>query len=130
MQADHGATFRCVVTNAVGTITSQAATLTVKAPKPVTNQAPSVHAGSNQTVSINTVGHLHGTVTDDGLPKPPGKVTLTWSKVSGPGKVTFGKPSARETTVSFSRGGTYMLQLKATDGALTRRDQVQIVVRP
>ena len=32
---------------------------------------------------------LDGTVTDDGLPDPPGAVTVEWSQVSGLGPVTF-----------------------------------------
>ena len=28
---------------------------------------------------------LNGTASDDGLPSPPGAMTLSWTKVSGPG---------------------------------------------
>ena len=37
---------------------------------------------------------LDGTVTDDGLPADPGRVTTTWGMVSGPGTVTFGDAGA------------------------------------
>lgn len=43
--ADHGATFRCIVTNAFGNATSNEATLTVNAPPSITGQP------SNQTVT-------------------------------------------------------------------------------
>ncbi len=71
---------------------------------------------------------LDGTVTDDGLPDPPGAVTITWSQVSGSGAVTFGDPSAVDTTATFSAPGTYVLRLTADDGALTASDEVTITV--
>src|SRR5206468_1128745 len=54
------------------------------------NQAPVVDAGPNQTISwpSNQVV-LSGTATDDGLP-PGSNLTFSWSKLSGPGVVTFG----------------------------------------
>jgi len=58
------------------------------------NQAPVVNAGADQTITLPAVANLAGTVTDDGLPNPPATVTKTWSKVSGPGTVTFGTPNA------------------------------------
>ena len=67
---------------------------------------------------------LDGTVTDDGLPNPPGATTPTWSKVSGPGTVTFGNPNAVDTTATFSAAGTYVLRLSVTDSALTATDEV------
>jgi hypothetical protein len=43
--------------------------------------------------------------------------------------VTFGDPSAVDTTAAFSVEGTYVLRLTADDGALTTSDDVQIVVQ-
>ena len=73
---------------------------------------------------------LDGTVTDDGLPNPPGATTPTWSKVSGPGTVTFGNPNAVDTTATFSAAGTYVLRLSVTDSALTATDDLTVVVNP
>ena len=92
------------------------------------NQAPQVDAGDPQTITLptNTV-NLTGSVTDDGLPK--GKVvTSSWSKVSGPGNVTFGNASAVHTTATFSAAGQYVLQLSASDSQLSGSDTVTIVV--
>lgn len=94
-----------------------------------TNQAPSVSAGPNQTVAIAAGASLNGTVSDDGLPNPPGAVTTTWSRVSGPGTVTFGNASAVDTTASFSAAGSYVLQLTASDSALSANDTVSITVQ-
>ena len=73
---------------------------------------------------------LDGTVTDDGLPNPPGATTPTWSKVSGPGTVTFGNADAVDTTATFSAAGTYVLRLSATDSALSAADDVTVTVSP
>ncbi len=82
-----------------------------------TNQAPVVGAGADQSVTLPATASLDGTVTDDGLPAGS-TVTTTWSRVSGPGTVTFGNANAVDTTASFSVAGTYVLRLTATDGAL------------
>src|SRR5262249_58838299 len=73
------------------------------------NQAPTVNAGPDQTITLPSSANLVGTVSDDGLPNPPGAVTTTWSKVSGPGTVTFGNAAAVSTTASFSLSGSYVL---------------------
>ncbi|HET7292040.1 MAG TPA: hypothetical protein VFM88_06425, partial [Vicinamibacteria bacterium] len=55
-------------------------------------------------------------------------LTTTWSKLSGPGSVTFGNASAVDTTASFSVAGTYVLRLTASDSVLGSSDDVTIVV--
>ncbi|NIM60047.1 MAG: hypothetical protein GTO16_14085, partial [Candidatus Aminicenantes bacterium] len=92
------------------------------------NQAPIVDAGPDQTITFPNSATLDATVTDDGLPVPPGVVTATWSQVSGPGIVTFGDSSAVDTTATFSEVGSYTLELSADDGELTGSDQVNITV--
>ncbi|MDN3511516.1 MAG: hypothetical protein NG784_09450, partial [Candidatus Jettenia sp.] len=92
------------------------------------NQSPTVNAGADQAVTLSNNAILNGTVTDDGLPNPPGVVTTTWSVVSGPGTVTFGNANAVDTTASFSDAGTYVLRLTADDSALMTSDEVTIVV--
>ena len=71
------------------------------------NQAPTVNAGSDQTITLPASASLNGTASDDGKPNPPGALTTTWSKVSGPGTVTFGNANALSTTASFSAAGTH-----------------------
>jgi hypothetical protein len=61
---------------------------------PPVNQPPVVNAGSNQTITLPAAANLSGTVTDDGLPNPPGAVTVAWSMDSGPGTVTFANSSS------------------------------------
>ncbi|MGY1615589.1 right-handed parallel beta-helix repeat-containing protein [Geodermatophilus sp. SYSU D00691] len=102
-------------------------TVTVTDPAP-TNTAPTVNAGSDSAVTRPTAATLDGTVTDDGLPTPPGAVTTTWSKVAGPGTVTFADPAAGDTTATFATAGTYLLRLTAADGALQASDDVTVTV--
>jgi uncharacterized protein YjiK len=92
------------------------------------NSAPSVSAGPDQTITLPANASLDGTVTDDGLPNPPGAVTTTWSKVSGPGTVTFADASAVDTTAGFSAAGSYTLRLTASDSALTSSDDIVVTV--
>lgn len=95
---------------------------------PGTNAAPVVDAGRDASVTLPSTVALAGVVSDDGLPSPPGRVTSTWSQVSGPGTVTFTDAAAPGTTASFSAAGSYVLQLSANDGALTTSDQVTVNV--
>ena len=92
------------------------------------NQAPVVNAGSDQTVTLPNSANLAGTATDDGLPNPPGTLSTTWSKASGPGTVTFGDPSALSTTATFSAAGPYVLRLTADDSALQTSDDLTVTV--
>ena len=95
----------------------------------LTNHSPQVDAGSDQTVipPQDTV-NLEGTVSDDGLPVPPGAVTAIWSKVAGAGKVAFGDANSVMTTATFSGSGVYQLRLTADDGELSNSDHVIITV--
>ncbi|MCZ7649484.1 MAG: Ig-like domain-containing protein [Planctomycetota bacterium] len=94
------------------------------------NQAPSVDAGPDRTVTLPVSASLDGAVSDDGLPNPPGTATVMWFKQSGPGTVTFGNANAVDTTASFSAAGTYVLKLEAGDGELSASDTVTVTVNP
>jgi hypothetical protein len=104
-------------------------TVTITVNPDATNNAPVVEAGLNQTVPVSRAASLDATVSDDGLPAGA-TVTQTWSKVSGPGTVTFGSASAVDTTASFSTAGTYVLRLAASDTALADDDEVTVVASP
>ena len=49
-------------------------------------------------------------------PNPGPAPSTTWSKVSGPGDVTFADPKAAVTTATFSAPGAYVLQVTADNG--------------
>lgn len=92
---------------------------------PAGNQPPVVNAGEDQVITTNTTTST-GTVIDDGLPNPPGTVTSTWSKVSGPGDVQFSNANALNTTATFTTVGIYTLRFTANDGEFVVYDDVQI----
>ena len=94
------------------------------------NQPPVADAGVDLTVTLPDNAVLHGSATDDGLPKPPGKLSTVWTKASGPGQVVFGNPSALVTSASFSQAGTYLLRLTANDGSLTNSSELTVTVNP
>src|SRR6266511_1244090 len=98
---------------------------------PPANEPPSVSAGADQVTTVGTPALLDGTVTDDGLPKPPGAVTVAWSQVSGPAAgAQFASPGSVDTSVSFSESGTYVFRLTASDGERSGSDDVSVVVNP
>ena len=94
------------------------------------NQAPVVNAGTNQTITLPASATLSGSATDDGLPNPPAALTYAWTKVSGPGSVTFGSATSKASSASFSVAGTYVLRLTANDSALSGSADVTITVNP
>ena len=95
---------------------------------PAANRAPVVNAGADRTITLPATAALTGTASDDGQPAPPAKMTFAWSKVSGPGTVTFSNGSALSTTASFSTAGVYTLRLTASDSALTSTDDIVVTV--
>ena len=101
----------------------------VKARIPV-NLSPVVNAGTNQTITLPATAPLSGTASDDGLPTPPGALTLAWSRVSGPATVIFGNANALNTTASFTASGSYVLRLSASDGLLSTNANVNVTVNP
>lgn len=117
---------------------SDVVVITVADATPV-NEQPAVNAGADQLISFSAncgnpatpppCAVLDGTVSDDGLPAPPGALSAAWSKISGPGAVTFADQTSPDTTVNFSTAGTYVLRLTANDSQLANSDDVQITVQ-
>jgi len=91
------------------------------------NFAPVVAANGPVEADLAGSAHLVGTVTDDGLPAGS-SVTVAWSKISGPGTVTFSAPTSPVTDATFGAAGPYVLQLSATDGQLTATAQLSLNV--
>lgn len=92
------------------------------------NSGPSVSAGAQQVLATTSTT-LTGFVSDDGLMGGGTRFT-NWSKVTGPGTVTFGNANLTNSTASFSADGIYVLQLRASDGQYTNASQVTIAVNP
>ena len=96
----------------------------VNAPPVVTVSSPTI---STVTLPAGVGMILEATVSDDGKPVG-GTLTKTWSKVSGPGTVTFGDAAQPSTTAIFSAAGTYVIRLAASDGALATNADINVTV--
>ncbi len=88
------------------------------------NSAPYVYAGAQQPAASSPTT-LEGVVMDDGL-TGGGTMFTNWTKISGPGTVTFGNSHQTNSTASFSANGIYVLQLSASDGQYTNSSLVTI----
>ena len=91
------------------------------------NSAPQANAGPDQNVTLPNAAALAGSASDDGLPAGS-SLSVAWSAISGPGTVSFAQAGSASTSASFSQAGTYVLQLSASDGALSAQDTVTVVV--
>jgi hypothetical protein len=111
-----------LVANGSSTVNGVLQTLTS-----IANQPPVVSAGPDQALYGNLTTTVDGSAAG-GQPNPPGSMTTTWSKLSGPGTVNFGSASAVDTTATFSAAGTYVLRLTATDGGLSSHDDVTVEI--
>jgi hypothetical protein len=98
-----------------------------RSPAPA-GDAPSVSAGPDVSIELPEDAVLDGSVSDDGLPNPPGVTTAMWSQTDGPGTATFTPPDAEDTTVSFSQAGTYVLTLTGDDSEQQASDDVTVFV--
>lgn len=93
------------------------------------NIAPIVDAGPDQIDwGLPRVISLAGVVSDDGLPNPPGSVTITWELISGPASAVINAPDAAGTTVDVTESGVYVFELAADDGYAKVSDTVQVIV--
>lgn len=94
----------------------------------VSNKPPQVDAGPDQRIALPAFARMNGSVADDGRPWPPGGATATWTKVSGPGDVTFSAPDGLRTQARFLQPGVYVLRLTANDGDFAVPDDVRVTV--
>ncbi len=92
--------------------------------------APVVTLGEDQTLQKHESVELHASVTVRDLPPEPGQLSIQWRQISGPGQVTFHDATNKDTSATFSKEGTYVLELSASDGEVSGRDRVTVTVEP
>lgn len=93
------------------------------------NIGPWVFAGEDTFGVRDEPITLYGEMEDDGLPDPPGDVTLEWTQLSGPETVSLSDPSALQPTFTASLNGEYRFRLAANDGEVTTFAEVTIDVQ-
>ncbi len=86
---------------------------------------PAVTAGVDRTVVLGGKTYLSGQVK---TLKGDATANVQWTKVSGPGRVTFAAAAAPVTTATFSKKGNYVLQLSAGRGHLSAASKVNVKV--
>ncbi|GAA0371575.1 hypothetical protein GCM10009092_39880 [Bowmanella denitrificans] len=89
------------------------------------NQPPVANAGADANASPNVALALTGSYQDDGKSGP---VTEAWSKVSGPGNVSFSNANAGSTQVTFDTVGSYVLAYTVNDSEFSDSDQLNVTV--
>ncbi len=104
--------------------------LTRLPPRGGKNHAPLVSVAPAGKVTLLENARLRGTARDDDLPY--GVTRFEWTKISGPGEVTFYGQQTRalELSVAFSLPGDYVLRLTVTDLAVESHADVSITVSP
>lgn len=94
-----------------------------------TNNSPEITVpayADNDDITLPDGTSLHVEASDpDGDP-----LTYQWTKISGPGNVSFGSADAADTTVSFEVFGSYVLQVAVSDGTGTTVSLVSVNVNP
>jgi RHS repeat-associated protein len=93
------------------------------------NQPPVVNAGPARNAVFPATVTLNGSASDDGLPMGA-PFTILWTKVAGPGTVTFSNPNAAVTQATFGAPGTYALRLSGNDTQFTVVSDVTVNVAP
>jgi hypothetical protein len=94
---------------------------------------PQVNVGSDKSTALWSGGNaifIDATVIDAGITNPTTGVTYAWSKVTGPGAVTFSNPAKIDTYAAFASPGLYTLRLVASDGTLSGKDDIHVYVAP
>lgn len=92
---------------------------------PQEDLVPAADAGQDFTIDRPGPARLTGAAADDFI--LGGVLPVEWSKVSGPGEVTFADPHAATTTATLSEPGTYVLRLSTSDGTHSASDDVTVV---
>ena len=88
-----------------------------------------VEAGPDQIISLPNPAFLAGTVEIQ-TPVTGGQTNVTWSKLDGPDDVQFSDPNALNTSVQFSKPGSYTLKLQVAYAGGTRSDLLKVDVLP
>jgi len=96
----------------------------------VDNEIPTVSAGPDKAATLTgtTVQvDLGGSASDDGQPADS-SLAVAWTRVSGPGSVSFADAASATTSATFTADGTHVLRLTASDGELSDSDDMTVTI--
>ncbi len=94
----------------------------------VSNMPPHILISGATSVTLPATATFTALVFDDGLPAPPGVVTQSWRRLSGPATATFSDATGLTTTVTFPTHGEYTLTVTAYDGTAWGAATVTVTV--
>ena len=114
---------------------------------PPANRRPEITGSSVVTTSVADVITVNASATDDGIPRPAASargdgrtgLSVRWVHYRGPGRVSFGTPSAvgeygkpieTSTEVRFEKPGNYILRAIAFDRLFEAWHDVAVTVTP
>ena len=80
-------------------------------------------AGPDFTGTMDSIVQLRGEIMGS---TSPGTPVLAWSKISGPGTLTFATPAQAITTAAASLPGTYRVRLTLTVNAIISYDEATV----
>lgn len=86
---------------------------------------PVAMAGADRSVILGGKTYLTGNVRSV---TPVSEIS--WSKISGPGNVTFANPNNLETAANFSSAGEYNLEMIVFEGDLKSSSDLKVKVTP
>jgi DUF1680 family protein len=87
------------------------------------NHPPVISAGIDRSVMLGGKTYLSGLVKSV---TPVSKIS--WTKISGPGNVSFGDASSLKTSAAFTSIGEYIVSLAVTEGALSSASTLKVKV--
>lgn len=90
------------------------------------NEPPTIRIASESQVELGESLDLEAIVSDDG--NPTGNLTVAWSKVTGPGTVSFGNAHAMRTYATFSATGSFVIRATVSDGELSAEAAISVAV--
>jgi hypothetical protein len=92
----------------------------------IPNQAPLADAGPDRGVAARSLVTLDGTGSSDpdNLPSP---LTYRWTQIDGPAEVKIANFNQAVAQFQVSLPGTYVFQLRVSDGWMTATDEVAIL---
>jgi hypothetical protein len=121
-----GASLQIVNANAAPGTWDEATSWQAGVPSPGTDPVFGVLAGADQDISLPSSAQLTGSAFPG---SNSGTLTVAWSKVGGPGNVSFSAPANGTSQASFSAPGVYTLRLTASIGANTASDELVVFVQ-
>lgn len=91
------------------------------------NAAPIVNAGKDTSINKGNAFRLSGTASDDGVPST---LTINWKIISGPTNgAVIALSNELNSSVTFSSVGIFTFELSVSDGAITKKDSVNITIK-